>query len=59
MSASYRAFSSAEILMLFPSFKRGFRLGRANVLAGGWSFWVMKGLVQITDVLFVATEGQV
>ena len=54
MRASYRAFSSAEILILFPGFKRGFRLGRAKVLAGGSGFCVMRNTVQIANVLFVA-----
>jgi len=54
ISASYRAFSSAEILILFPGLSRGFRLGRAKELAGGSGFCVMKAIVQIADVHFVA-----
>jgi hypothetical protein len=46
-------FSSAKILTLFTDFKRGLRLGREKVLAGGVDFCFMSERIQKLAFLFV------
>ena len=43
--------------MLFPGFKRGLRLGREKVLAGGSGFCVMNKRMLTASVLFMTQKS--